>query len=116
MPNVTANIAQGMGQQADPAMQQPGTMTDTLAAALKSLQSYTKLAGQANPQDPDISLVRKLILEITRLIQKDQQEGDTGLPGQEMGGQPGGMMGGAMGGPQGGPQMPDLSQFSQVKA
>ena len=108
-PNVTANIAQGMGQQPDPAMQQPGTMTDTLAAALKSLQTYTKMAGQANPQDPDISLVRKLILEITRLIQKDQQEGDTGAPGM-MG--PTGQEG--MGGEQG-IQMPDLSQFSQIK-
>ncbi len=111
--NVTANIAQGMGQQADPTMQQPGTMTDTLAAALKSLQAYTKLAAQANPNDPDISLVRKIITAVSALIQKDQQEGDTGVSGQGMGGPASGMMG--MGG-QGGPVMPDLSQFSQVKA
>lgn len=108
---VAANIAQGMGQQPNPEMQQPGTMTDTLAAALKSLQTYTKMAGQANPNDPDISLVRKLILEITRLIQKDQQEGQgsegTGIPGM-MG------QGDMMGGGQGGPQMPDLTPFTKI--
>ena len=124
-PMVAKNIASKMGQQAsqagmggDPMAQQPGSLTDSLVGALRALQTYSKMASEANPEDPDISLVRKVMSALSMLIIKDQKEGqggeaqglpqspDQGMMGGEMG--QGSVMGGMGGGMQP-PQMPDLN-------
>ena len=79
-PMVAKNIASKMGQQAsqagmggDPMAQQPGSLTDSLVGALRALQTYSKMASEANPEDPDISLVRKVMSALSMLIIKDQK-------------------------------------------
>ncbi len=122
--SVSANIAQKIGQPVESMggatgnmVNEPGTLSDSLATATKSLLSYAKLAAQKNPNDPDIKLVRRIIQEISRLVAKDQTEGDSGNPmvpgisglmGTPMG--QGEMTGGGQG-----IQMPDLTPFTQVK-
>lgn len=115
--NVAANIAQGMGQQqTDPALQSPGTLSDSLATATKSLLNYAKLAAQKDPNDPDIKLVRRIIQEISRLVAKDQQEGD--MSGNPMAQGVSGLMGtteqGGMMGGQVNISMPDLTPFTKI--
>ena len=124
-PMVTKSIVSKMGQQSpqggvgrDMMAQQPGSLTDSLVGALRALQTYSKMAVEANPEDPDVSLVRKIMQAISMLVAKDQQEGQ-GTGGQETPQSPeqgtmGGGMGqgsimGGMGGETQPPQMPDLS-------
>ena len=129
-PMVAKSIASKMGQQSpqggvggDMMAQQPGSLTDSLVGALRALQTYSKMAVEANPEDPDVSLVRKIIQAISMLVAKDQQEGQ-GTGGQETPQSPeqgtmgGGMgQGSIMGGMGGGdpmagvPSMPDLSSI-----
>jgi hypothetical protein len=103
---VAANIAQKLGKTSgnnteETMVQEPGSSTDTLVSAIKSLQAYTKMT---QPGDPDVSLVRKIISEISRLIVKDQSEGQ-GMSDEDM---IGGMGGGETIQP---PTMPDLSKI-----
>lgn len=130
-PAVAKSIASKMGQQApqadmggDPMAQQPGSLTDSLVGALRALQTYSKMASEADPKDPDISLVRKIMQAISMLVAKDQQEGqgsaeqqgalqspDQGMMGGGM--DQGSIMGGMGGGDMmaGAPSMPDLSSI-----
>jgi len=116
-PMVAKSIASKMGQQSpqggvggDMMAQQPGSLTDSLVGALRALQTYSKMAVEANPEDPDVSLVRKIMQAISMLVAKDQQEGQ-GTMGGGMG--QGSIMGGMGGGdPMAGvPSMPDLSSI-----
>ncbi len=114
----TANIAKRMGKpqgEVEATPQGPGTKTDTLMGAIKSLQNYTKMADQS---DPDVTLVRKIISEISRLVAKDQEEDEGGMnqmPGESMmaNSEMGGGMMGEMGGNMmtGAPQQPDLDSI-----
>ncbi len=124
---VAQSIASKMGQQVpqggtggDPTAQQPGTLTDSLVGALRALQTYSKMAIGADPNDPDVALVRKIMQAISMLVAKDQQEGQgapQGAPQDQgagaMGQGPMGMgQGSVMGGMGGGmqpPAQPDLS-------
>lgn len=121
---VAKNIVQKLGQATNPEVQQPGMLTSTLTGALKSLDAYVKMASQQDQNDPDLSLVRKIISALSMLVIKDQQEGQGageqgesqspdqgGIGGPEMG--QGSIMGGMGGGDMmsGAPSMPDLSSI-----
>lgn len=128
-PAVAKSIASKLGQQttqggtgAEMMAQQPGSLTDSLVGALRALQTYSKMASEANPEDPDVSLVRKIMQAISMLVAKDQSEGQGGEQGTSqspdqgmMGGgmDQGSVMGGMGGGDMmaGAPQMPDLSSI-----
>jgi hypothetical protein len=115
--NVMSQISQGGKQPGQPP--QPGERTDMLLSALKALQTYQKTTMQADPQDPDLKLVRQLIVSLSDLVKKDQMEDKQGgsqsgmhqmpdgsmMPNSQM---PGGTGGDIM---QGAPQMPDLSSI-----
>ena len=123
---VTSNIVKKMGQTTQSGMaegitQEPGTLSDSLTTALKSLLNYSKLASQQNPDDPDIKLVRRMVQALSFLVAKDQQEGQgsaeqQGVPQSPDQGMMGGGMGqgsvmGGMGGGMQPPEMPDLSSI-----
>ena len=120
---VAASIAQKMGQtnqDQQASMQQPGSRSDSLIGALRSLQTYLKLASEANPTDPDISMVRQVMKSISALIAKDQSEGEgegsMGIPGAQDNTVGNGSMTGGMGGGMQPPMMPDLSKLSQISS
>ncbi len=127
-PAVAASLSKKLGQQVsqggiggDVTTQQPGSLTDNLVGALRALQAYSKMASGVDPNDPDISLVRKIMTAISMLVAKDQQEGQGNMEQQGAPQSPDqGMMGGGMGqgsimGGMGGgmqpPVMPDLSSI-----
>lgn len=103
--NVMSQMPQG-GQEGMPEPKQPGSRTDMLLTTLKGLQAYAKATAELDPQDMDLKMVRKIIMDLSNLLKKDQMEEGEQMPGAETQG-----MGGAGEEMSGAPQMPDLSSL-----
>lgn len=99
------NVMSQMGGVQDPnAMPpQPGERTDHLIGALRALQQYNKTTMERDPQDEDLKMVRKMIMDLSSLLKKDQMEdGEQEQPDTAEGQMD--MMSGA-------PEMPSLEGF-----